>query len=87
MEPRLAGNIRDLLNALIAVQGSALPSVISIFPINKIWRKKIVQKRQLETLETCVTHRDAQFFVNICKNNKRRYDLQIKFIYKKRNCF
>ena len=63
------------------LQSSALTSSFRVI------RFTIVEKRQLETLETCVTQTDAQFFVNICKNNKRRFDLQIKFIYKKQNCF
>ena len=55
----------------------------SISPIDKIWREKNCKERQLETLETCVTQTDAQFFVNICKNNKRRFDLQIKIYLQK----
>ena len=89
--PRWMGTL-DLLTALIAVVRSSqecidcsvhiVTSLLSLRLI-RFGEKKNCKERQLETLETCVTQTDAQFFVNICKNNKRRFDLQIKIYLQK----
>ena len=89
--PRWMGTL-DLLTALIAVVRSIqecidcsvhiVTSLLSLRLI-RVGEKKNCKERQLETLETCVTQTDAQFFVNICKNNKRRFDLQIKIYLQK----
>ena len=89
--PRWMGTL-DLLTALIAVVRSiqecidcSVHIVTSLLSLRLIrfGEKKNCKERQLETLETCVTQTDAQFFVNICKNNKRRFDLQIKIYLQK----